>query len=95
MSGPGDELRPPTLGSAEFDELLREVLGRVHGVLDERERWELLLEAVGSMAADLSLDELLRRIVEIARDLAGSQYAALGVLGDAPGSGCGSSSPTA
>ena len=37
------------------------------------------------MAADLSLDELLRRIVEIARDLAGSQYAALGVLGDAPG----------
>ena len=52
---------------------------------DERGRWELLLEAVGSMAADLSLDELLRRIVEIARDLAGSQYAALGVLGDTPG----------
>ena len=52
---------------------------------DERGRWELLLEAVGSMAADLSLDELLRRIVEIARDLAGSQYAALGVLGEAPG----------
>ena len=37
------------------------------------------------MAADLSLDELLRRIVEIARDLAGAQYAALGVLGDGPG----------
>ena len=52
---------------------------------DERGRWELLLEAIGSMAADLSLDELLRRIVEIARDLAGSQYAALGVLGEAPG----------
>ena len=85
MAAPGDEKPPPTLGSAEFDDLLREVLGRVHGVLDERERWELLLEAVGSMAADLSLDELLRRIVEIARDLAGSRYAALGVLGDAPG----------
>ena len=85
MAGPGDERRPPTLGSAEFDELLREVLGRVNGVLDERERWELLLDAVGSMAADLSLDELLRRIVEIARDLAGAQYAALGVLGDGAG----------
>ena len=36
------------------------------------------------MAADLSLDELLERIVEIARDLAGSQYAALGVLGAGP-----------
>jgi signal transduction histidine kinase len=85
VAGSGDEKRPPSLGSAEFDELLREVLGRVHGVLDERERWELLLEAVGSMAADLSLDALLQRIVEIARDLAGSRYAALGVLGDGPG----------
>ena len=84
MTGPGDE-KPPTLGGAEFDDLLREVLGRVHGVLDERERWELLLEAVGTMAADLSLDELLQRIVEIARDLAGSAYAALGVLGDGSG----------
>src|SRR5690349_4760411 len=37
------------------------------------------------MAADLSLDELLQRIVEIARDLAGSAYAALGVLGDGSG----------
>jgi signal transduction histidine kinase len=85
VAGTGDEKRPPTLGGAEFDDLLREVLGRVHGVLDERERWELLLEALASMAADLSLDALLQRIVEIARDLAGSQYAALGVLGDGPG----------
>ena len=36
------------------------------------------------MAADMSLDRLLERIVEIARDLAGSRYAALGVLGDGP-----------
>ncbi len=83
MSGP-DDAPPATLAQAGFDELLREVLGRVHGLLDERERWELLLEAVVSMAADLSLDDLLKRIVEIARDLAGSQYAALGVLGPGP-----------
>ena len=69
MGGSGDERRPPTLGSAEFDELLREVLGRVHGVLDERERWELLLEAVGSMAADLSLDDIARRIASSRRQL--------------------------
>ncbi len=69
-----------TLGEADFDELLREVLQRAHGVLDERARWELLLEAVVTMATDLSLDGLLQRIVAIASKLAGARYAALGVL---------------
>ena len=63
-----------------FEELLREVLRRVHGVLDEQARWELLLEAVVTMAADLSLDGLLEHIVGIAGQLAGARYAALGVL---------------
>jgi signal transduction histidine kinase len=68
------------LQGVDFDTLLREVLVRVDGALDERARWELLLEAVVSMAADLSLDGLLARIVEISSKLAGAQYAALGVL---------------
>ena len=82
---------PPDPGESDtgvsqvsFDELLREVLARVHGVLDEQARWELLLDAVVTMAADLSLDGLLARIVEIASDLAGARYAALGVLGVGP-----------
>ena len=53
---------------------------RVHGALDEQAALRLLLDAVVSMAADLTLDGVLTRIVEIARDLAGAQYAALGVL---------------
>ena len=57
------------------------MLGRVNDVLEERERWQLLLDAVVTMAADLSLDELLRRIIEAAADLAGARYVALGVLG--------------
>ncbi len=73
-----------SLAETGFDDLLREVLGRVHGVLDEQARWQLLLDAVVTMAADLTLDELLARIVRIASDLAGAQYAALGVLGDGP-----------
>jgi signal transduction histidine kinase len=40
----------------------------------------LLLDAVLSMAADLSLDSVLSRIVEIASSLADARYAALGVL---------------
>ncbi|WP_240640946.1 GAF domain-containing sensor histidine kinase [Nocardioides ferulae] len=83
VTGPGSESEQ-TLAETDFDALLREVLNRVHGVLDERQRWELLLEAVVTMAADLSLDGLLARIVEIATDLAGAKYAALGVLGVGP-----------
>ncbi len=73
------------LAGTGFDELLREVLVRVHGVLDDRARWRLLLDAVVTMAADLSLDDLLSRIVEIASDLADAKYAALGVLGAGSG----------
>src|SRR6478609_4681014 len=69
-----------TVEGAEFDALLREVLARVHGALDEQARLRLLLDAVVSMAADLSLDGVLTRIVEISRELTGAQYAALGVL---------------
>ena len=43
-------------------------------------RWQLLLDAVVGMAADLTLDDLLTRIVEVAADLAGARYAALGVI---------------
>jgi len=64
-----------------FEELLSEVLERVRATRDEQARWRLLLDAVVTMAADLSLDALLGRIVQIARDLAGARYAALGVLG--------------
>lgn len=46
----------------------------------EQERWRLLLDAVVTMAAGLSLDDLLTRIVSVASDLAEARYAALGVL---------------
>ena len=70
----------PALGEVEFDDLLREVVTRAHGALDQRLRWELLLEAVVSMGGGLSLDTLLDRIVAIASKLVGAKYAALGVL---------------
>ena len=54
------------LGDVEFDDLLREVLGRVQGVLDEQARLRLLLDAVVTMGADLTLDGVLSRIVSIA-----------------------------
>ncbi|MBC9733546.1 GAF domain-containing protein [Nocardioides marmotae] len=72
------------LRSAGFDELLREMLGRVQGVIDEQERLRLLLDAVVTMGADLSLDGVLSRIVEVASRLVGARYAALGVIGCGP-----------
>jgi signal transduction histidine kinase len=46
------------------------------------ERLRPLLDAVVTMAADLSLDGVLQRIVAIASELADARYAALGVLAD-------------
>ncbi|MGZ4452716.1 MAG: GAF domain-containing protein, partial [Nocardioides sp.] len=72
------------LSEAGFEVLLTEVIHRARSARDEQVRWRLLMDAVVTMAADLSLDELLTRIVQIAADLAGATYAALGVLGSEP-----------
>ena len=83
MDGGGDHRAEPdagSLGDVDFDDLLREVLNRVQGVLDEQARLRLLLDAVVTMAADLSLDGVLSRIVTIASTLVDARYAALGVL---------------
>ena len=91
MTEDGGEPVSPSVGAeplavAEFDQLLREVLRRVQGALDEQERLRLLLDAVVAMAADLSLDGVLARIVSIAGTLVDAQYAAMGVL-DSSGDG--------
>ncbi len=51
---------------------------------DREERLRLLLDAVVTMAAGLSLDSALQRIVAIAGELVDARYAALGVLSEAP-----------
>jgi two-component system, NarL family, sensor histidine kinase DevS len=76
----GSAASDPGLRDVDFDHLLREVLNRVHSALDEQERLRLLLDAVVTMGADLSLDGVLSRIVTVASSLVDAQYAALGVL---------------
>ncbi|MFD1250734.1 GAF domain-containing protein [Nocardioides ginsengisoli] len=68
------------LDEVEFEELVRAVLDRMHGALDQQARLQLLLDAVVTISADLSLDGVLSRIVAIASRLADARYAALGVL---------------
>lgn len=71
---------PVDLAAVEFEELVREVLDRMHGALDQQARLQLLLDAVVTISADLSLDGVLSRIVAIASRLVDARYAALGVL---------------
>jgi len=46
------------------------------------ERDEVLLRAALSLGSELSLDEVLHRIVELAAEMTGARYGALGVLGE-------------
>ena len=82
-AGPSAGVSP--LGRAKLDELLEEVLDRVGEVLDSQDRLRGLLDAVIAMAADLSLDSVLQRIVTTASELVRARYGALGVLSPATG----------
>ncbi|MBL0748364.1 GAF domain-containing sensor histidine kinase [Nocardioides baculatus] len=77
----------PALGAVAFDDLLREVLSRMEGALDHQARLRLLLDAVVTVAGDLTLDGVLARIVAAAGQLVDAQYAALGVLDSGSGRG--------
>ncbi len=83
MGGVGEGRTEPTRGDldgVEFEDLVRAVLDRMHGALDQQARLQLLLDAVVTISADLSLDGVLSRIVAIASRLVDAEYAALGVL---------------
>jgi signal transduction histidine kinase len=72
---------PAGLRRLRLDTLLQELISRAEDVLDVEDRLHRLLDAVVSVASDLHLPDTLRRIVELAADLADARYAALGVLG--------------
>ncbi len=76
----------PDLSEPHLDALLRELVDRAERVIETRSRLRGLLDAVVTVAADLSLPDVLRRIVESACTLANARYGALGVL-DGTGQG--------
>ena len=50
-------------------------------MMGQRDRTERLLEAGLALSSELSLPVILQRIVDLAVDLTGARYGALGVLG--------------
>ncbi|MCE7002088.1 GAF domain-containing protein [Kibdelosporangium philippinense] len=77
--GSGDRAFPD-LKQLRLDTLLRELMDRAAEVLESQDRIHRLLDAVVSVASDLSLPDVLRRIVQSSIDLVGARYAAMGVL---------------
>src|SRR6188472_4209951 len=54
--------------------------GRVESATPSEPRLRDLLEAGMALASELSLDSLLQRLTELAAELTGARYAALGVI---------------
>src|SRR4051812_4444855 len=63
-----------------LDSLLRQLTERPAEALVPQERLHLLLSAVVSLASDLSLPDVLRRVVESSCGLVGARYGALTVV---------------
>ncbi|MFG1928842.1 hypothetical protein [Cryptosporangium sp. NPDC048952] len=77
----GHDRPAPSLDRLRLDALLRELIVRAEDLLDTQSRLHRLLDAVVSIASDLSLPDTLRRIAELSAELADARYAALGVIG--------------
>jgi signal transduction histidine kinase len=71
----------PTVARLELDDLLEQLIARANEVLGTQGRLRGLLRATQAVSSGLDLASLLQRIVDEARHLVGSRYAALGVIG--------------
>lgn len=65
-----------------IEDLLREFVARADELLRTQEHMNGLLAAVVSLTEDLSLEAVLHRVVNSARELVGARYGALGVIGE-------------
>jgi GAF domain-containing protein len=71
----------PDLPRLELDQLLMQLVDRAHEVMGTQGRLRGLLRANQLITGDLTLEVVLRRIVQAAQELVGARYAALGVIG--------------
>ena len=76
----GTGRRAPLTG-LPIDQLMKELVSRASEVVDLQDRLQGLLHASRLITSELSLDGVLERIVEVARNTVDAQYAALGVIG--------------
>jgi signal transduction histidine kinase len=77
----GEERRLPDLRRLRLDTLLRELVDRADEVIDHESRVHRLLDAVVNVTSNLSLPDVLYRVVQSACELVGARYGLLCVLG--------------
>jgi signal transduction histidine kinase len=75
-------LRFPDVPKLELDELIDQLVERAQGVKRAQGRLRALLRAIQTVSGDLSLELVLRNVVESACALADAEYGALGVIGE-------------
>ena len=80
MGPQGTGRRAPMTG-LPIDQLMKELVSRASEVVDLQDRLQGLLHASRLITSELSLDGVLERIVDVARNTVDAQYAALGVIG--------------
>jgi signal transduction histidine kinase len=78
--GKGETLSFPDAPRAELDRVLGELVDLAGGVLETQGRLRALLRANHAVVQQLELPIVLRRIVDVAVELVGAQYGALGVI---------------
>ncbi len=81
--GPRPQIAPARLA---LDELLAELLRQTRAIVGVRDGLWRLIEAIVSIAStELTLATVLKRVVEVARDMVDAEYAALGVIAGSGG----------
>jgi GAF domain-containing protein len=76
-----DALRFPDEPRLELDDVLTHVAELARSVQGAQGRLRSLIRANAAVSSDLRLPEVLRQIVEAARELVGAEYAALAAIG--------------
>ncbi len=79
---PGAFLHFPDVPKLELDDLIDQLVERAQDVKRAQGRLRALLHAIETVTGDLSLEAVLRNIVQAACELAGARYGALGVIGN-------------
>jgi GAF domain-containing protein len=79
-AGEGADLTFPQVARLELDELLEQLISRARDVQQTQGQLRGLLRAYLAVARADDVDEVLRHVVEAARDLVDAEYAALGVV---------------
>ena len=78
---PGDFMQVGDGPQLSIERLMAQLVDQAGRVLSAQHRLQRLLDANRAIVRELSLPAVLRQIVESARETAGAQYAALGVIG--------------